>query len=51
MKNDNIIRVQNVSKLYGINKNEAIGLIKKGVDKETIHKKNWRHCSSLGRVL
>lgn len=39
MKNDNIISVQNVSKLYGINKNEAIGLIKKGVDKETIHKK------------
>lgn len=39
MKNDNIISVRNVSKLYGRNKTEAINLMKKGADKETVHKK------------
>lgn len=39
MNNDSIIRVQNVSKLYGVNKTEAIKLIKDGADKETVHKK------------
>ncbi|KPU43396.1 glycine betaine/carnitine transport ATP-binding protein GbuA [Oxobacter pfennigii] len=39
MKDDSIISVENVTKLYGMNKTEAIKLIKEGKDKETIHKK------------
>ena len=39
MKNDVIIKVENATKLYGINKAEAIKLIKEGADKETVQKK------------
>ncbi|MCQ1528694.1 glycine betaine/L-proline ABC transporter ATP-binding protein [Lutispora thermophila] len=39
MDNHIIMRAQNVSKLYGINKAEAIKLIKEGTDKETVHRK------------
>lgn len=39
MDNHIIMRVRNVSKLYGINKAEAIKLIKEGIDKETVHRK------------
>lgn len=39
MKNDVIIKVENATKLYGINKTEAIKLIKEGADKETVQKK------------
>ncbi|MDD2295932.1 MAG: glycine betaine/L-proline ABC transporter ATP-binding protein [Eubacteriales bacterium] len=39
MKNDVIIKVENATKLYGINKPEAIKLAKEGADKETIQKK------------
>lgn len=39
MKNDVIIKVENATKLYGINKADAIKLIKEGADKETVQKK------------
>lgn len=39
MKNDVVIKVENATKLYGLNKAEAIKLIKEGADKETVKKK------------
>lgn len=37
--NDYILSVKNLSKLYGSDKNKAIEMKKKGLDKDTIHKK------------
>jgi len=39
MNNDVIIKVEHLSKLYGMNKLEAMELMKKGADKETVYKK------------
>ena len=39
MKDEVIIKVENVTKLYGINKSEAIKLMKEGADKDTVYKK------------
>lgn len=39
MTDDTVLKVQNVSKLYGINKTEAIKMLKSGSDKNSIHKK------------
>jgi glycine betaine/proline transport system ATP-binding protein len=39
MSKDVVIRVENVTKLYGKNKAEAVKLIKQGADKETVYKK------------
>jgi len=39
MKGEAIIKVENATKLYGINKSEAIKLMKEGADKDTVYKK------------
>lgn len=39
MENESMIKISHLSKLYGIEKSEALSLLKKGVDKQTIHKK------------
>ena len=37
--NDTIIRVQNLSKLYGLNRQEAAKMMEAGADKAEVHKK------------
>jgi len=39
MKDEAIIKVENATKLYGINRSEAIKLMKEGADKDTVYKK------------
>ncbi len=51
MTDDTVLKVQNVSKLYGINKPEAVKMIKNGVDKNIIHKKNRGYRCTLGCIL